>query len=79
LAAAVRDRDTAELVSLVPMDKPSDIYTKVLEAVNKIIPEDSFWYGKVNRKLVKRNTMTTPLIRRCINHVNSGDTLYGLS
>jgi DNA-directed RNA polymerase len=79
LAAAVRDRDTAELVSLVPMDKPSDIYTKVLEAVNRIIPEDSFWHGKVNRKLVKRNTMTTPLIRRCINHVNSGDTLYGLS
>lgn len=79
LAAAVRDRDTAELVSLVPLEKPSDIYTKVLTEVNKRIPEDSFWVGKVNRKLVKRNTMTTPLIWRCINHVNSGNTPCGQS
>ncbi len=60
LATTVRDRGTAELVSLVPMSKPSDIYTKVLERVESVIPEDSYWKGKVTRKLVKRNTMTTP-------------------
>lgn len=60
LSTTVRDRDTAELVSLVPLDRPSDIYTKVLQAVEQVIPDDSYWKGKVTRKLVKRNTMTTP-------------------
>jgi len=60
LSMAVRDEQTAALVSLVPSDKPSDIYTTVLNAVEARIPEDSQWKGKVTRKLVKRNTMTTP-------------------
>lgn len=60
LSATVRDRETASLVSLVPLDKPSDIYTKVLRTVEGVIPDDSYWKGKVTRKLVKRNTMTTP-------------------
>lgn len=60
LSATVRDLPTASLVSLVPSDKPSDIYTRVLEKVESVIPIDSFWKGRVTRKLVKRNTMTTP-------------------
>ena len=60
LSTTVRDEATAALVSLVPSDKPSDIYTTVLKAVEQIIPEDSYWHGKLKRSLVKRNVMTTP-------------------
>lgn len=60
LSAAIRDETTGALVGLVPADKPSDIYTYVLNNVIKEIPEDSCWYGKVDRALVKRNVMTTP-------------------
>jgi DNA-directed RNA polymerase, mitochondrial len=60
LATAVRDEKTAALVSLVPADKPADIYTTVLKAVESVVPEDSYWNGKLKRSLVKRNIMTTP-------------------
>lgn len=60
LSLVIRDEQTAALVSLVPSDRPSDIYSKVQEAVECRVPESSYWKNKVTRKLVKRNTMTVP-------------------
>lgn len=60
LSMAMRDTQTAKLVNLLPSDKPSDIYTDVQRMVEQLLPEDSPWKGKVTRKLVKRNVMTTP-------------------
>lgn len=62
LAAASRDEQTGALVCLVPDSRPADIYTTVLEEVQRRVPEDSYWSvpGRVTRSLVKRNVMTTP-------------------
>ncbi len=60
LSMAVRDRETGALVNLVPKDRPCDIYTDVQHMVEQMLPEDSVWKGRVTRKLVKRNIMTTP-------------------
>lgn len=61
LSAAIRDQETADLVSLLPRDKPNDIYTVILKAVEAKVPENSYWYGgKLERAYVKRNVMTTP-------------------
>lgn len=60
LAAAMRDEAAGSLVNLLPSDTPQDIYRVVLEEVERSLPADSVWKGKVTRKLVKRNTMTTP-------------------
>ena len=60
LSVAVRDRATASLVSLVPLDKPSDIYTEVVKATEELTPVDSQWKGCITRAMVKRPTMTTP-------------------
>jgi DNA-directed RNA polymerase len=60
LSIAVRDERTASLVSLVPCDKPSDIYTEVVKATEALIPPDNRWKGQITRSLVKRPTMTTP-------------------
>lgn len=60
LALATRDEQTGALVNLIPSDRPADIYSNVVAAVEAALPEDSYWKGRVTRKLVKRNTMTTP-------------------
>lgn len=60
LSMTIRDEGTAALVSLLPADAPSDIYSVVRQAVSDALPDDSYWKDKVTRKLVKRNTMTTP-------------------
>lgn len=60
LAMATKDEQVGSLVSLVPSEKPSDIYTKAAQAITDALPCDSYWKDKVTRKLIKRNVMTTP-------------------
>lgn len=60
LAAAMRDEVAGKLVNLLPSEEPQDIYTVVMNEVESSLPHDSEWKGKITRKLVKRNTMTTP-------------------
>lgn len=60
LAMATKDEQVGALVSLVPSDKPSDIYTRAAQEITNALPESSYWKDKVTRKLIKRNVMTTP-------------------
>ena len=60
LSMTIRDRDTGSLVSLVPLDKPSDIYTEVVKRAQDFLGQDSPLYPLITRSLVKRPTMTTP-------------------
>lgn len=60
LAAAIRDEVAGELVNLLPSELPKDIYSVVMNEVERSLPKESSWKGKMTRKLVKRNTMTTP-------------------
>jgi DNA-directed RNA polymerase len=39
---------------------PADVYSEVAKKVEALLPEDSVWKGRVTRKVVKRNVMTTP-------------------
>lgn len=61
LSAAIRDEKGGALVNLDGYsDVPADIYTEVKKRVEELLPPLSPWQGKLSRKLVKRNTMTTP-------------------
>lgn len=60
LSAAVRDEVTGSLVNLIPHEVPADIYTEVAKVTDSLLPNHSPFKGNVSRKLVKRNTMTTP-------------------
>ncbi|NCT81940.1 MAG: T3/T7 RNA polymerase [Comamonadaceae bacterium] len=67
-SAMLRDPVGGAATGLVPSHKPSDIYTEVAQAAQRIIDRDAAagseqaarWVGKMSRKLAKRNTMTVP-------------------
>lgn len=71
-AAMMRDPDTGALVNLLPADKPQDIYARTLEVTKHLLTDAlgsddettrllaATWLSRVDRKLVKRGTMTTP-------------------
>ncbi|MDF0504878.1 hypothetical protein POK33_29515 [Burkholderia cenocepacia] len=67
-SALLKDEVGGAAVGLVPADKPSDIYSEVAKAANELMYLDAVegvvlgqkWAGKMNRKLSKPNTMTTP-------------------
>ena len=58
LAGLARDRTTAQLVNVLPSDKPQDAYKVVAECAKPYIPNKlhSVW----DRKKVKRTVMTIP-------------------
>jgi DNA-directed RNA polymerase len=58
LSALALDRTAAEMVNVVPTDKPSDGYLIVAETAKEILPEHLHQY--INRKVTKRTVMTTP-------------------
>ena len=62
-SAMLRDQRGAEAVNLVKNERPADIYTEVLEELNRTLGQSSeplakVWLGKVDRKIVKRPCMT---------------------
>jgi len=71
-SALLRDSRGARAVNLIPMDQPQDIYSEVAQEVNRKLQERTDhpikdtdylaqrWVGRVDRKLVKRPTMTQP-------------------
>ena len=58
LAGLARDRRTAQLVNVLPSDRPQDAYARVAEVAKPNIPEHlhPVW----DRKCVKRTVMTIP-------------------
>jgi DNA-directed RNA polymerase len=58
LSALALDRTAAEMVNVVPTDKPSDGYAIVAEKAKEILPQHL--HHLMNRKLTKRTVMTTP-------------------
>ena len=58
LAGLARDRRTAQLVNVLPSDRPQDAYAKVAEAAKPHIPE--YLHKVWDRKTVKRVVMTIP-------------------
>lgn len=58
LSALALDRTAAEMVNVVPTDKPSDGYAIVAEKAKEILPQHL--HPLMNRKLTKRTVMTTP-------------------
>lgn len=60
LSAVLRDSVGCRSVNLCATDKPQDVYKEVALVVEQLLPPDSVWKGKVTRKVVKRNVMTTP-------------------
>tara|TARA_R100001463_G_scaffold132359_1_gene192970 strand:+ start:2217 stop:4553 length:2337 start_codon:yes stop_codon:yes gene_type:complete len=58
LAGMSHDRSTAELVNVLPGDKPSDAYKAVANKVNEHIPKE--WGIEMTRSRVKRVVMTIP-------------------
>ena len=58
LAGLARDKSTAQLVNVIPSDKPQDAYTVVAEAAKPHIP--SYLHNVWDRKSVKRTVMTIP-------------------
>jgi DNA-directed RNA polymerase len=68
-SAMLKDEVGGKATNLIPSDTPSDIYSEVARAAEKIIEADlgsdnheyaSLWHGKVSRSLAKRPTMTMP-------------------
>lgn len=67
-SAMLRDPIGGAATGLIPSSKPSDIYTEVARAAQRLIDEEAAqgveqaqrWVGKMSRKLSKRNTMTVP-------------------
>jgi DNA-directed RNA polymerase, mitochondrial len=72
LSMTIRDEQTGRLVNLTPSPEPMDIYTDVQQKVEELLPEDNYWKGKVTRKLVKRNVMTTPY---SVTKIGMGDQI----
>ena len=58
LSALALDRTAAEMVNVVPTDKPSDGYLIVAEKAKEILPEHL--HPLMTRKVTKRTVMTTP-------------------
>jgi DNA-directed RNA polymerase len=58
LSALALDRTAAEMVNVVPTDKPSDGYRIVAEKAKEILPEHLRQH--ITRKVTKRTVMTTP-------------------
>jgi DNA-directed RNA polymerase len=58
LSALALDKTAAEMVNVVPTDKPSDGYLIVAEKAKEILPEHLHQY--ITRKVTKRTVMTTP-------------------
>jgi len=58
LSALALDRVAAEMVNVVPTDKPSDGYRIVAEKAKEILPEHL--HQHITRKVTKRTVMTTP-------------------
>lgn len=58
LSALALDRTAAEMVNVVPTDKPSDGYRIVAEKAKEILPEHL--HKHITRKVTKRTVMTTP-------------------
>jgi len=58
LSALALDRTAAEMVNVVPTDKPSDGYKIVAEKAKEILPEHL--HNHITRKVTKRTVMTTP-------------------
>jgi DNA-directed RNA polymerase len=58
LSALALDRTAAEMVNVVPTDKPSDGYRIVAEKAREILPEHL--HSHITRKVTKRTVMCTP-------------------
>ena len=58
LAGLARDRKTAQLVNVLPSDKPQDAYKVVADTAKPHIPE--YLHNVWNRSKVKRTVMTIP-------------------
>jgi DNA-directed RNA polymerase len=58
LSALALDKTAAEMVNVVPTDKPSDGYKIVAEKAKEILPEHL--HHLITRKVTKRTVMTTP-------------------
>ena len=58
LAGLARDKKTAQLVNVVPSDRPQDAYKAVAEQAVPACPE--LWKKHVDRKVAKRLVMTIP-------------------
>jgi len=58
LAGMAKDRSTAELVNVLPSDKPQDAYKRVAEIAKANCPESVQPY--MDRKTVKKTVMTLP-------------------
>jgi DNA-directed RNA polymerase len=58
LSALALDKTAAEMVNVVPTDKPSDGYLIVAEKAKEILPEHL--HHLITRKVTKRTVMTTP-------------------
>ena len=58
LSALALDRKAAEMVNVVPTDKPSDGYLIVAETAKEILPKHL--HKHITRKVTKRTVMTTP-------------------
>ena len=58
LSALALDQTAAEMVNVVPTDKPSDGYLIVAEKAKEILPEHL--HPLITRKVTKRTVMTTP-------------------
>jgi DNA-directed RNA polymerase len=58
LSALALDRTAAEMVNVVPTDKPSDGYRIVAEKAKELLPEHL--HQHITRKVTKRTVMTTP-------------------
>jgi len=58
LAGLARDKKTAQLVNVLPSDKPQDAYKVVADTAKPHIPE--YLHNVWNRSKVKRTTMTIP-------------------
>lgn len=58
LSALALDRTAAEMVNVVPTEKPSDGYAIVAEKAKEVLPEHL--HHLMTRKLTKRTVMTTP-------------------
>jgi len=58
LAGLAKDKSTAELVNVIPTDKPSDAYKSIAEESKSNIPQDIVPHW--DRKCTKRTVMTIP-------------------
>jgi DNA-directed RNA polymerase len=61
LAGLSRDKSTAQLVNVVPSDKPQDAYKTVAEAMIPLLPEELKHLAEhIDRSVTKRSVMTIP-------------------